>query len=98
MVSKMANNVCQTCGIMLFARYISLRDALGRPSAACDDRVSCIQGIMLIRFMNFLQFMTYKDYHILFLDFKKPLMTDALSHKSLNTILTLDNGHWTCIE
>ena len=27
---------------MLYARYLCSRDALGRPSAARDDRVSCI--------------------------------------------------------
>ena len=27
----------------LYARYLCSRDALGRPSAARDDRVSCIQ-------------------------------------------------------
>ena len=28
----------------LYARYLCSRDALGRPSAARDDRVSCIQN------------------------------------------------------
>ena len=31
-------------GSFLYARYLCSRDALGRPSAARDDRVSCIQG------------------------------------------------------
>ena len=31
-------------GYTLYARYLCSRDALGRPSAARDDRVSCIQG------------------------------------------------------
>ena len=41
-------------GFSLYARYLCSRDALGlkaaagRPSAARDDRVSCIQGFSLI--------------------------------------------------
>ena len=40
--------------VVLYARYLCSRDALGlkaeqRPSAARDDRVSCIQHVVLLR-------------------------------------------------
>ena len=31
--------------LTLYARYLCSRDALGRPGAARDDRVSCIQEL-----------------------------------------------------
>ena len=34
--------------VQLYARYLCSRDALGRPSAARDDRVSCIQQVQIL--------------------------------------------------
>ena len=35
--------------VNLYARYLCSRDALGRPIAARDDRVSCIQNVNLFK-------------------------------------------------
>ena len=34
-------------GVSLYASYLCSRDALGRPSAVRDDRVSCIQWVSI---------------------------------------------------
>ena len=51
--SRRTRDTCEAAGLVtrvvaslkncLYARYLCLRDALSRPSAARDDRISCIQ-------------------------------------------------------